>query len=104
MLDADLTSGVESVTYTKKTGTTRSIKATVMRRSPVQGDAGREHWMTVMVANSATYGISSTEIDPGGDTITVSYRPGGTARAYMVALSTDAVEHMDSGFLVLELR
>ncbi len=85
----------EAVVYTKQNGTTRNINVQVWRMPPEQGET-KTHRMRISVANSATYGITSAEVVPEADTITVAYRPGGTAKAYTLHLVTDpAQEHMD---------
>src|SRR4051812_19063039 len=83
----------EPVTYTPFGGAARAINAVVWRFPPKEGDA-RGHRMRIMVANSATTGIASSEVNPSGDTVTLAYRPGQTPRAYTIRLVADDTEHM----------
>ena len=106
LLDADAMSGVASATYTNSTGTTRSIRAQVLRM-PTQGayTAGDiRPKLEVHVANSSTYGISATELRPGQDTLTVPLKPGGTAEAFVIRLPADGREWADAGMLRLWLE
>jgi hypothetical protein len=100
----------EAVTYKplRKQGdtraATRSINAVVFRESllGVTEDGGETvaPMFEVHVCNSATLGISSTELDCGGDQISFPVRPGMSAsyRA-IIRLITQ-----DEGMLVLECR
>lgn len=93
----------ETVTYTPVTGSPRSISAFVERDPPDRispdGDVYRPK-MEITVANSATLGILATEIDNGGDTVTVAYPLGATAAAHAI-LGTPIVQ--DAGMIRLEL-
>lgn len=94
----------EAVTYKPRAGGTRSINAVVFRESllGVTEDGGEtvSPMFEVHVCNSSTLGISSTELDCGGDKISFPVRDGMTAsdRA-IVRLIT-----IDEGMLVLECR
>src|SRR5688572_23603326 len=71
----------ESVIYTKKSGTARTINAVVDRFPPQIGEGGMTApSFIITVTNDATSGISSSEVDYGGDTITVAQRIGGVAK------------------------
>lgn len=94
----------EAVIYTPRNGTARTINAIVDRNPPALATSPGDPMplMTVSVANNATTGISSAELDVGGDTITVAYRIGRTAKSYQIHLP-DGVTH-DRAILNLELR
>jgi hypothetical protein len=106
----DTAAFAESVTYHPrlfKSGdvrTSRTISAVVIRESlsSVAEDGGESITpiFEVHVANNATTGISSTELDTGGDQIALPIRDGmaATKRA-IVRLITQ-----DEGMLVLECR
>lgn len=69
----------EAVTYYPKGGSSRDIKA-IVDRNPVAGINGVPHGNTskffLIVKNSADDGISSSEINAGGDKIALSVRIG----------------------------
>ena len=93
----------ETVSYTPAGGEAREITAAVRRQppGPVEGmPAGRGPQLTIAVANDATTGISSSELDTGGDTVTVAVRVGQTpkVRAIVGIVSHNAAQ------MVLELR
>lgn len=90
----------ETVTFTTRTGTTRSIKAVILRQSPValMGGPAQKPALEAWVRNSATLGISASEINCQGDTITVAERHGGTAVAHLIR------EVMESDAAMLHLR
>ena len=72
----------ESIVYKPRGGGSRSIVGMVDRtdRNLLDGtDRAMIPAFTITVANSATTGILSTEINTGGDAITVAIRYGGTA-------------------------
>jgi hypothetical protein len=100
----------ETVTYTpfapSVSNATRSIQAVVFRLPPAPANAD-PNWVTpkmvVHVANSSTLGISSAQIDTGGDTLTVAYRPGETATAIPIALPKGTAPGMDAAMLTIEL-
>jgi hypothetical protein len=72
----------ESLTYKPRAGGSRTITGMVDRTDrSVYGelDRGTSTLLTIIVPNSATTGILSTEINTGGDQITVANRYGGTA-------------------------
>ena len=73
----------ESITYKPRAGGSRSITGMVDRTDrSVFGelDRGSATTLTITVPNNVTTGILSTEINLGGDAITVADRHGGTAR------------------------
>lgn len=94
----------ESAIYTPRDGSLppRSILAIVDRNPPqVPGmvERGPQDVLTIHVANSATAGISSGELDTGGDTVTIARRIGETA---VVRRIVRLVAH-DHGMLTLEV-
>lgn len=97
----------ESVVYrnrqSKVIPVTRTIKAVVIRLGTIEsaesGGASTPAF-EVHVANSATTGISSTELDLGGDTIELSVRPGMAASRRAIIDITD----LDEGMMVLQCR
>ncbi len=94
----------EAVTYKPRTGSTRSINAVVFRESllGVNEDGGETvaPVFEVHVCNSSTLGISSTEIDCGGDQISFPVRDGMTASYRTIT----RLVTQDEGMLVLECR
>jgi hypothetical protein len=99
----------EPITYTPKGGAARSINAIVDRNPPerinVRGDIVTPK-MTIMVANDATAGISSAELDAyGNDKVTVALRIGGVAQEFGVYLpDASAGNFMDAGMITLDLK
>lgn len=109
MADVDAVPGSEAVTYTKPDGTTRSINAVVNRNPPSRITPNGEMVtvsMLVTVANDATYGITSAEVDArGADKITLPERMGQTAKAFSVYVPDAGTGSWhNAGFLTLELR
>lgn len=99
----------EEITYTPRTGAERSMLAIVTRKVPrevgPQSEAVRPA-ITIEVLNRATAsgtdgygGISSAEVNTGGDKVTVAEHIGGTARAMAVLGIVD----QDEAMLTLEL-
>lgn len=85
----------EDIVYRKWGGGSRPIKAIVTRRPPEVIDGaphGTAPKIEIDVVNSSTTGISSSEIDRGGDMVTVQRLIGETAndRAIVKILSQDA--------------
>lgn len=104
-IDADAMGG-ESVTYTKTDGTTRTITVIVDRRPPAKSDSMGQiitPMALVHVRNDATYGIAASEVDVGGDTITLAMRPGATAVAHQIQWA-DGSPQIDAGMLTFEIR
>ncbi len=93
----------EQVTYTKRNGQSRTISA-IIDRDPVSVATGGTFMakMLVHVPNSAA-GIQSSEVNVGGDTLTVAYRIGGAAQAFQIHWPKSGPTH-DHGMLTLELR
>lgn len=95
-VNPDVMPGGESVTYKPASGGSRSIYANVTRNLSeeiVDGVAVRMPKFTIEVANSATTGISITEINFGGDKVNLAYTKGGTAADHPIVgevLSQDA--------------
>ena len=83
--------------------TEREITALVTRQ-PVEGlgdmPAGTSPRLTINVRNSATSGISSSEIDLGRDKVSVAVRIGETAQERKLA----KLISQDAGMMVLEVR
>ena len=99
---AMLTDVGETLTYRPRAGGTRSITGIIERDPPEtlpQSPRGIAESMTIHVVNSATTGISSGEIDTGGDKIDVPVRFGETAKTRTII----GFEH-DAGMLRLEVR
>lgn len=88
--------GGEAVTYKPSGGGSRPINAQVERvptEEIVIGNQVRMPKMIIEVANNATTGIALSEIDWGGDTVTLAYQKGGTAADHPIVgevLSQDA--------------
>lgn len=67
--------GAEYVTYVPASGSARRIRAVIYRPGPEQlagRSGGSRPAVEVLVRNSSTAGIASTEIDTGGDKINVA--------------------------------
>ena len=96
----------ESVIYKtspgKPTPVTRTINAVVIRQAVGESEETGTSvpFFEVHVANNLTVGISSTEIDLGGDTIDIPVRPGMTASARAIVSIID----QDEGMLVLQCQ
>lgn len=94
----------ETVTYWPRVGSSRSIKAVVIRDqiATLSEDGGQTNLPSfqVFVANTATGGISSSEIDTGGDKIELPPRDGKTAEKRSITQITE----QDHGMLVIECR
>jgi hypothetical protein len=91
----------EPVIYVKKDGSQRPISAQVFRDPVEIGLGAGRPKMRLIVANHATLGISSVELDTGGDQIEVAYRIGETPRRFNIRRSPINAE--DAGALELEL-
>ena len=91
----------ETATYKKRGGTTRSIKVVVNRNLPAEiSPQGVTRFpILVAVTNSATYGISSTELDSGADKIAVPFRYGGDAQDFLLGTP----EAQDAGMMYFRL-
>ena len=93
----------EPVSYIKRTGKSRSINAIVVRDAlailPEDGDTITPVF-EVSVANDITQGISSEELDLGGDAIAFAVRVGRKPERRTI---TKLLSH-DEGMLVLECR
>lgn len=75
----------EALTYVPRTGATRAIYGIIDREpaaTRAEVDAGVAPKLVVSVQNHATYGISLTELQTGGDRILVKRRLGGTEADY----------------------
>ncbi len=93
----------EVVTYRPAAGGTRSILAAVNREQPQGLDAlphGNAPMTIMFVKNDSTTGISSGEIDLGGDKIEYAFRIGNTPlQCRIVKMQT-----IDYAWLKLEVR
>ena len=85
--------------------TARTINAVVIRDLP-QAQLGTPNdvrpKMVIHVSNDPVNGISSSEVDLGGDKVEVAYRIGTPVQQYNFALSTG--ETHDAGMLTLEVH
>lgn len=94
------------MTYTKTSGTTRTINAIVERMSPAPGpgtNGGLLPMMRAHVANSLTLGITPSEWK-NGDTLTLAERRGGTAKKFQLHWPSDGSSEHDAGMVIFELR
>jgi hypothetical protein len=96
----------ESVVYknrqSKLVPITRTINAVVIRQVVGESEESGTSvpFFEVHVANNSTVGISSTEIDLGGDTIDIPVRPGMTASTRAIV----AIIDQDEGMMVLQCQ
>lgn len=92
----------EAVTYYPKGGSSRDIVA-VVDRNPVAGINGVPHGNTskfiVLVKNDGSDGISSSEVNNGGDHISFATRIGVTATQKRIT----AIQWHDVGMMYLEV-
>jgi hypothetical protein len=87
----------ESVIYRTRSGTARTINATVFRQQAelISDDENRTvPVFEVHVINSATTGIATEEINLGGDTLDIADRVGKTARPRSIIQIIDQDEVM----------
>lgn len=103
MSDPDALPGSETVTYRKQDGTARTINAQVFRYAREDDGAGKRHRIVLVVANSSTYGIAATELNPDGDKVSVDYDQTGTSAEYYVRRPLSG-ETQDPGMLALLLE
>lgn len=94
----------EQIKYRRAGQMVRTIQAVVLRHPPEPAAGaspmrGRDV-MHVLVLNNNRTGISSTEIDPGKDTLTIPPRPGMTP----VVKTIKAVLGVDAGSMKLEVQ
>jgi len=93
----------ESVSYVPAGGDARSIRAVVNRTDAaglgVAGEAVSPQ-ITVAVLNDETDGISSDEVDTGGDKITLALRLGETAQSRRIT----RIVQQDAATLIVEVR
>lgn len=95
--------GGETITYLPRAGGSREIQAVVNRRPPESIPAaprGFAPLLTILVLNNAVSGISSNELDKGGDKVTVAVRIGETAQNRKIS----GIEMQDTAMLKLEVR
>lgn len=102
--DPDLMPGVESVTITFYTGTTRTVYAQVFRGEPVPFGDGYRAGILINFRNHATLGILPSEIDGGGGVkVTVSPNYGETAVPLPMRRCTDPDKQADAGRVWVEV-
>lgn len=93
----------EEVKYIKSNGETRVINAVVAREAfavlPEDGDSVTPVF-EIVVANDLTYGISSSELNLGGDSLLFSVRVGSSPKKRSILRLTSH----DEGMLTLECR
>jgi len=93
----------ETATYRPRSGISRSVRVVIIRDAlalvPEDGDTVTPV-SEIHVSTTGTYGITSAELDIGGDAIEFEYRLGREARPRTI---TRLLGH-DEGMLVLECR
>jgi len=95
--------GYEDITYLPRGGGSRAIKALVDYEGVDSlGGAphGKSYTIEVSVVNSATVGISSSELDTGGDKVSLPKRIGEAAAERRIT----KIISQDNGILTLEVR
>jgi hypothetical protein len=93
----------ETFVYKPKRGSSRTVNGLVDRNPPAYHDeSGKlvQPSLSIGVPNDVSTGISSAELDVGGDKINIAMRIGGVARDYLVHLPKSGVTH-DAGELRL---
>lgn len=92
----------ESIVYTKRSGATRTINA-VVDRDPLEDQNGHVvHAIYITVANSTTLGIALSELNTGGDRVTLAPRLGQDTET-MDLLPKNLISQ-DAGMLRFRLR
>lgn len=97
------TLGGESVTYLPASGGSRAITALANRHQPSSMDEvphGHAPLAVVTVQNDSSLGISSDEIDLGGDKLQYAVRIGQSVQARRIT----KLVSQDAGMLILEVR
>lgn len=95
--------GAETITYKPSVGDARNIGAIVQRPGPRAMDGAPDGIIPALiihVLNDSTEGISSDELNLGGDKVTVALREGETP----VDRAIKALLSVDSAMMELELR
>lgn len=92
----------EFVTYFPASGDSRRIQAVVNRLGPEQIEAlgGGRQVSEVLVKNSSTDGIASTEVDTGGDKIKMAPRAGSVP----VMMRITKILSQDAGMIKLKVQ
>ena len=94
----------ESIVYRKQNGTERTITAIVDRDPPAifnpAGEVALTPSVVIRVHNDATYGISNTELETGGDKVTLAVRTSETASQRTIAKLLES----DGGVVSLAIR
>lgn len=97
-----LTTFGETVTYWPSGGESREITAIVKREEPARLEGaphGVSHSLEIQVANDATTGISSDEVNTKKDQVELPVRIGETAQKRLVA----EIISQDAGMMMLEI-
>lgn len=92
-----------TVTYQSAGGGSRSIKAIINREGNQALDSvphGNSPITSMTVANSSTIGISSSELDTGGDKVMIAVRIGQTPQNRRIT----KIISQDAGMMTLEIR
>lgn len=99
--DTEAVPGMESITYTPRNGTARTINAVVNRNPPeTAAGNGLKPSMTITVANHATLGIDITTFNAGGDYVTLGTDTGDTTKR--ICLHGKPITQ-DAGMLTFEV-
>lgn len=87
----------ETIGYYNRAGdAVRNVSAMIDRNVEIVSEAGIPgHATIIRVRNDATYGITSTEIDTGGDEVSYARRVGETAKRRAIV----RVESTDNGIV-----
>lgn len=93
----------EDIKYLPAGGGQREIRAIIDREPPTDLDGaphGQAPRCTITVANNSTTGISSSEIDTGGDKVELAMRMGETVQQRRIT----KIASQDAGMMTLEVR
>lgn len=95
----------ETCTYTKVGGTTRSIKAIIGRNQETStGSNIKTSTFTARVINDSTLGISSDEIDTGGDSLTFPRRINGTTKVWKIKSVSQPGSSLNTSIGLMQLE
>jgi len=94
--------GSEYVTYFPVSGASRKIRAVINRPGPerIEEIGGGREVSEVLVKNSGTGGIASTEVDTGGDKIKMEPRAGSVP----VLMRITKILSQDAGMIKLKVQ
>ena len=91
----------ESIVYKPAGGGEREIVAIVDRNPNINNAPhGISLAMSITIANNSTTGISSSEVDTGGDKVTLAVREGETAQDRLIK----SITSQDCNMMTLEIR